>query len=181
MIGDHIISSELNGICSGSLSELSVTVKKETAEPKRFSQRSKASRVCSRVPDRPTSRAWRGSSATFVGTTHMTIPPSFFCAALLLAVILSLSACTTKRTVSGERIYFTGTSAYDRKLRTLDLSEQQAKDRVTDYLRARRGDSGPMFIGDHMVIVVSGRSRRAILTLFVCGPGKSPLFDAHGS
>ena len=91
----------------------------------------------------------------------MTIPPSFFCAALLLAVILGLSACTTKRAASGERIYFTGTSAYDRKLRTLDLSEQQAKDRVTDYLRARRGDSGPMFIGDHMVIVVSCRSRRA--------------------
>ena len=68
-------------------------------------------------------------------------------------MILGLSACTTKRAASGERIYFTGTSAYDRKLRTLDLSEQQAKDRVTDYLRARRGDSGPIFIGDHMVIV----------------------------
>src|SRR5437762_5630768 len=137
MIGDHIISSELNGICSGSLSELSVTVKKETAEPKRFSQRSKASRVCSRVPDRPTSRAWRGSSATFVGTTHMTIPPSFFCAALLLAVILGLSACTTKRAASGERIYFTGTSAYDRKLRTLRSEEHTSELQSPMYLVCR--------------------------------------------
>ena len=51
--------------------------------------------------------------------------------------------------VSGERIYFTGTSAYDRKLRTLALTEQQAKDRVADYLRMRRGESGPIVIDDN--------------------------------
>src|SRR6266516_5661849 len=81
------------------------------------------------------------------------IPRSLFYGGFFLAVMLGLSACTTKRIASGERVYFTGTSAYDRKLRTLALTEQQAKDRVADYLRVRRGDSGPLFIGNHTVIV----------------------------
>ena len=83
----------------------------------------------------------------------MRIPRSLFCGGLFIAVMLGLSACTTKRTASGERIYFSGTFAYDRKLRTLDLTVQQAKDRVADYLRVHRPDLGPIFVGEHMVIV----------------------------
>ena len=83
----------------------------------------------------------------------MNIPRSLFCGSLFIALMLCLSACTTKRTASGERIYFIGTSAYDRKLRTLDLTVQQAKDRVADYLPVHRADSGQIFIGDHTCIV----------------------------
>ncbi len=83
----------------------------------------------------------------------MRIPRSLFCSDLFIVVMLGLSACTTKQIASGERIYFTGTSAYDRKLRTLDLTVQQAKDRVADYLCVHRADSGRIFIGEHMVIV----------------------------
>src|SRR5437762_14388789 len=83
----------------------------------------------------------------------MTIRRSLFCGSLLLAMMLGLSACTIKRTASGERICFTGTTAYERKLRTLALTEARARERMADYVRAPQGESGPFFIGDHVVIV----------------------------
>ena len=100
-----------------------------------------------RVLDRGQMHGWS------IAQRKREIPRTLFCGGLFIAVMLGLSACTTKRTASGEHIYFTGTSAYDRKLRTLDLTVQQAKDRVADYLRVHRADSRPIFIGDHIVIV----------------------------
>jgi hypothetical protein len=85
----------------------------------------------------------------------MKITRSFIFGCLLVAGLFSTSGCTTKRTASGERIYFTRTAAYDRKLHTFALSEQQARDRVAEFVRTERGTNAPekIFIGGHMVIV----------------------------
>lgn len=84
----------------------------------------------------------------------MAIPRSLTFGYLILAGLLCTSGCTTKRTASGERIYFTHTVAYDRKLRTLTLTEQQARERVAEFVRAEQGtDSAKIFIGDQMIIV----------------------------
>ena len=79
----------------------------------------------------------------------MTIPRLLTFGCFLVAVLLCISGCTTKRTASGERIYFKHTSAYDRKLRTLTLTEQQAKERA-ELVRAERGVEG---FTDHCAIV----------------------------
>ena len=55
------------------------------------------------------------------------------------AALVCISGCTTKRTASGERLYFTQTAAYDRKVRTFALTEQQARDRVAEFVRTERG------------------------------------------
>jgi hypothetical protein len=104
------------------------------------------------------------------GITRMKIPRSFIFGCLLVAGLVITSSCTTKRTVSGEHIYFTHTAAYDRKLRTLTLTEQQARERAVEFVRAERGaDTGKIFIGDHMVIVgdcfVFSQPRKADVSL----------------
>ena len=85
----------------------------------------------------------------------MKIPRSFIFGSLLVAGLFITSGCTTKRTASGERIYFTQTAAYDQKVRTFVLTEQQARDRVAEFVRTERGTNAPqkIFIGDHMAIV----------------------------
>lgn len=73
----------------------------------------------------------------------------------LFLTFVSGSGCTTKRTASGERIYFTQTAAYNQKVRTFAVTEQQARDRVAEFVRAEQGTSAleKIFVGDHMVIV----------------------------
>ena len=71
---------------------------------------------------------------------------------LLVAALFCTSGCTTKRTTSGEPIYFIRTAAYKEKLGTLKLTEPQAKERVVQYLRAK-GATNSIFIGYHAVIV----------------------------
>ena len=84
----------------------------------------------------------------------MTISRILVFGGLWLAILYG-SGCTTKRTASGERIYFTQTAAYDQKVRTFALTEQQARDRVAEFVRTERGTNTPqkIFIGEHMAIV----------------------------
>jgi len=49
---------------------------------------------------------------------------------LVAALFYTLGCSTTRRTTSGEPIYFTRTAAYERKLATLRLTEAQARDRI---------------------------------------------------
>ena len=74
---------------------------------------------------------------------------------LLAAVLFCGSGCITTRTTSlGEPIYFTRTSAYERKLATLKLTEPQARDRVIKYLLAKGArNAASIDIGYHAVIV----------------------------
>ena len=85
----------------------------------------------------------------------MKIPHSSIFGCLLVAGLFSSPGCSTKRTASGERIYFIQTAAYDQKVRTFALTEEQARDRVAEFVRTEQGTNAPqmIFIGHHMAIV----------------------------
>jgi hypothetical protein len=46
--------------------------------------------------------------------------------------------CTTKKTASGERVFFKDTAAYNRKLAKLKLNEHQARIKCEEFLTANR-------------------------------------------
>ena len=73
---------------------------------------------------------------------------------LLLMVALFVGCSSVRHTTSGEPIYFAGTREYQRKLQTLAITPEQARERVAEHVRASRPDS-PMLllIGIHQVIV----------------------------
>ena len=72
----------------------------------------------------------------------------------VLVAVLCTSGCATRRTTSGEPIYFTRTAAYERKLATLKLTEAQARDRIVKYLLAKGAtNAASISVGYHAVIV----------------------------
>lgn len=73
---------------------------------------------------------------------------------LLMTVALLIGCSSVRHTATGEPIYFSGTREYQRKIETFTLTEGQARERVAEYVRARRPDSPyRLLIGQHQVIV----------------------------
>jgi uncharacterized protein YfaT (DUF1175 family) len=71
-----------------------------------------------------------------------------------MTVALFIGCSSVRHTPKGEPIYFSGTREYQRKIETLALTAEQARERVAEYVSARRPDSPyKLLIGQHQVIV----------------------------
>ena len=91
--------------------------------------------------------------ADFYLNIHKKMSARFLICLMLVAV---LAGCSTgRRTSTGEPIYFVGTQQYQRKLETLTLSSEQARDRVASFVTATRlpSNTSKVLIGEHRVIV----------------------------
>jgi hypothetical protein len=73
----------------------------------------------------------------------------------ILSICCTLG-CTTKKTASGERVFFKNTAAYNRKLAKLKLNEHQARINYEEYLSTNKIRIPPAGIFDNYHAVIVG-------------------------